>query len=390
MSTRRLGRVVIVGGGIAGLTAGETLRAHGYDGELVVVGDEPYPAYSRPALSKALLHDLGDVSSHRLPEPEIDATMRLGVRASGLDPERRVVVLDGGEELPYDGLVIATGTRARRLGPEGCGELTLRGLDDALSLRERLAGRPSVLVVGAGPLGMEIASGCLDAGADVTVVSQGAPLSRQLGDYLSALLVRAAEARGLRILETAGARVLSGTEVLTAEGERLAADLVVTAAGDAPHTEWLAGSGLPVDGRLVVDSRGRVPGCAEVVAAGDVAAVPTKQGVRRVPFWTSAIDQAKAAGAALLLGDDAPELTLQPYFWTEQFGLSLKVCGDLVLEGEPELVDGDPEAGSMLLRWPQPDGTATAVAVNYRIPVPRLRRMTRPGADAPLRAIALA
>jgi len=370
-------RRVVVGNGIAGLTAGEALRAGGYDGELVVVGEEPHPPYSRPALSKALLRDLADVSSHRLPEPETEAVEMLGVRATGLDPARRVVRLDDGSETSYDGLAIATGTRARRLGPEGCGELTLRGLDDALALQERLAARPSVIVVGAGPLGMEIASGCLDAGCEVTLVARGAPLATQLGAVLSGVLTRAAVGRGLRIVTSSSARVLDGTAV-EADGRLLSADLVISAVGDEPNVEWLADSGLLVGGALVVDSRGRLTGLSGVVAAGDVATFPTKHGPRRVPLWTSAIDQAKTAAAGLLRGDAAPELVFQPYFWTEQFGLSLKVCGDLVFSGAPEVVVGDLAGDSMLLRWAQPDGTATVAAVNHRIPVPKLRRMTHP------------
>ena len=112
-----------------------------------------------------------------------------------------------------------------------------------------------------------------------------------------------------------------------------------------------------------------------VVAAGDVAAFPTLRGLRRVPLWTSAIEQSKVAGPALVLGDGAPELDFQPYFWTEQFGLNLKASGFLPLAGAPESAEGDPSTGPALLRWAHGDGTGTAVAVNYRIPVPRLRRL---------------
>ena len=169
----RIERVVVVGNGIAGLTAADSLRASGFDGELTVVGDEPYAAYSRPALSKALLRDGDDMSSHELPPATHGAKEVLGTRASGLDTERRLVSLDDGTVLPYERLVIASGSRSRRLS-ELPGELTLRGLDDALALRSRLGARPSVVVIGGGPLGMEIASGCLTAGCRVTLVSQGA------------------------------------------------------------------------------------------------------------------------------------------------------------------------------------------------------------------------
>ncbi|MET9368890.1 NAD(P)/FAD-dependent oxidoreductase [Streptomyces griseoflavus] len=380
MSTATLKRVVVVGNGIAGLTAADTLREAGFDGELTVVGDEPHPAYSRPALSKALLLDHADMASHRLPPAGHGATELLGVRATGLDPDRRRVTLEDGTVLPYDRVVLATGSRARRLS-DLPGELTLRGLDDALTLRGRLAARPSVVVVGGGPLGMEIASGCLAAGCEVTVVSQGVPLVLQLGPYLAGVLVGAARERGLAVVETGAARIEGhggDARVVLAEGPVLEAEVILTAAGDVPNTEWLAGSGLTAKGAVPVDTRGLVR--PDVAAVGDLAAFPTARGVRRVPLWSSAIEQAKVAARALVRGDEAPELDFQSYFWTEQFGLSLKAVGDLPVEGAPEYVDGSPGGGPALMRWPHADGTADAVALDYRIPVPRLRRMTRAAA----------
>lgn len=141
--------------------------------------------------------------------------------------------------------------------------------------------------------------------------------------------------------------------------------------------EWLADSGLLTAGQLVVDSRGRVR--HDIVACGDVCAFPTPHGVRRVPLWTSAIEQAKVAARGLLDGDAAPELAFQPYFWTEQFGLSLKCVGPMPATDDPEVIDGDPHSGTALLRWDLGDGTASAAALNYRIPVPKLRRLASPG-----------
>ncbi len=161
--------------------------------------------------------------------------------------------------------------------------------------------------------------------------------------------------------------------VALADGRIIGAELLLTAVGDVPNTEWLAGSGLPGAGALAVDTRGRIS--QEIVAAGDVAAVPTGSGHARSPIWHSAIEQARVAAVALLRGDDAPELSAQPYFWTEQFDLNIRVAGTTPLLGEPEFVDGDDPAGPALLRWRHEDGTATAVSVNFRIPIPRLRRL---------------
>ena len=384
-------RIVVLGNGIAGLTAAESLRDAGFDGELTIVGEEAHAPYSRPALSKAALLD-DEPSVLRLPESTHGATELLGVTAHRLDPDRRTVELSDGQTLPYDGLVIATGSRARRLTDplraEAPEELTLRALDDMVRLRARLADHPSVLVVGGGPLGMEIASGAIDAGCAVTLVELGRPLHRHLGTYLSDLIVDAATLRGLDLRTTGCVEVRragAGVEAVLGDGSVVTADLLVSAVGDLPNLDVLAGSGLLADGQLVVDSRGRaaVDGHPrpDIVAAGDVATFATPTGPRRVPLWTSAIDQARVAALALLRGDAAPELAFTPYFWTDQFGLNIRASGPCPPSGDPKVVDGDPATGSALLRWDapatDPDGSGTAVAVSYRIPVPRLRRLAQ-------------
>ncbi|MEB7447186.1 MULTISPECIES: NAD(P)/FAD-dependent oxidoreductase [Arthrobacter] len=381
-------RIVVVGNGIAGLTACDALRSAGFDGELTVVGSETHQPYSRPALSKALLHGNDQLTAHELPDPSHGATELLGVSAAGLDVEAQLVRLEDGTDVPYDGLVIASGSRARRLSERvpggtsdgGSREVTLRTFDDALALKERVAGQPSVVVIGGGALGMEVASGCLHAGCDVTLVSDGPPLSHQLGGHLSQLFVEAALREGLRVVDGGRARVVesgSGAQVVLADGTELSADLVVSAVGDEPNTGWLADSGLLTDGELHTDSRGRVR--PEIVAAGDVACFPAGEGASRVPLWTSAIEQAKTAALGLLHGDAAPELEFQPYFWTEGFGLSLKSIGATPVSGPPDFCETEAQEGSQLLYWQHADGSGTAVAVNYRIPIPKLRRLANTG-----------
>ncbi len=370
-----LRRIVVVGNGIAGLTAADSLRAAGFDGELTIVGAEAQPAYSRPALSKALLRADADLTAHELPAPDHGAAELLGRAASGLDPERRVLSLDDGSKLGYDGLVIASGSRARRLGVSA-DEFVLRTLDDALVLRARIASRPDLVVVGGGPLGMEVASGALHAGCRVTLVTNQPPMMRHLGTHLGHTITAAAVARGLTLIVTSEARVIERdgrSAVALIDGSVVEGDLLLTAVGDIPNTEWLAGSDLPSGGALAVDSRGRLR--PDIVAAGDVAAVPTASGHSRSPIWHSAIEQARVAAVALLRGDAAPELQARPYFWTEQFDLSVRVAGRMPLAGEPEFIDGDDPAGPALLCWRHEDGTATAVSVNYRIPIPHLRRL---------------
>jgi NADPH-dependent 2,4-dienoyl-CoA reductase/sulfur reductase-like enzyme len=228
------------------------------------------------------------------------------------------------------------------------------------------------VVVGGGPLGMEIASGCLAAGCRVTLVSQGRPLLQQLGPHLADVFVAAALAHGLTVVETAEARLAGEHRVVLADGAVLDAELVVSAVGDVPNTAWLASTGLVTGGVLRADARGLVR--PEIAAAGDLAVYPTPYGPRRIPLWSSAIEQAKVAAVALLRGEDAPALQFQPYFWTEQFGLALKAVGHLPAPGEPTYVDGEP-GGPALLRWP-----GAAAALNYRIPIPRLRRVSQAAA----------
>jgi NADPH-dependent 2,4-dienoyl-CoA reductase/sulfur reductase-like enzyme len=370
-----LERIVVVGNGIAGLTSADSLRAGGFDGELTIVGAEHRRAYSRPALSKALLRTDTDLTAHELPAPDHGAVELLGVTAVALDPERRILALDDGSDLSYDGLVVASGSRARRLG-NGADEYVLRTLDDALALRARIASRPDVVIVGGGPLGMEVASGALAAGCRVTLVTNEPPMARLLGAHLGTTITTAALALGLELIVSAEARVvqLDGRSVVELpDGRTIAGDLLLTAVGDIPNTEWLATSGLLHDGVLRVDSRGRLR--PDIVAAGDVAAVPTAQGHARSPIWNSAIAQARVASAALLQGDEAAELIAQPYFWTEQFGLDIRIAGPTPLLGDPVMLEGDSSAGPALLHWQHADGTGTAVAVNYRIPIPRLRRL---------------
>ncbi len=304
-------RIVVVGNGIAGLTAGDALRSAGFDGELTIVGDEHHAPYSRPALSKAALLDDDEITSHLLPEPDHGATEILGVGTTGLDVSRRVVGLSDGSDLAYDALVIASGSRARRLGVRPAGrdsaEITLRGLDDAKELRRRVADRPPVVVIGGGALGMEVASGCAALGCEVTLVSRRPPMVTQLGSCLSEIFVAAAKAAGVAVRSSSTISMAERdgrARVALDDGTVIEVGLVISAIGDVPNTEWLATSGLLTDGDLRVDTRGRIR--PDIVAAGDVAAFPTAWGVRRVPLWTSAIEQAKVAGPALLRGDEAP------------------------------------------------------------------------------------
>lgn len=370
--------VVVVGGSIAAVTAAETLRREGFDGAITVVADEEHLPYSRVPLSKGVLGGREPLESVALPTLGDDIVFRTGRQAVALHPERRRIEVAGGEQLPYDGLVIATGGRARRIGrPDQTGELVLRTRDDAERLSAALTGAAEILVVGGGVLGMEIASTCRSLGFGVTVVDREPPLQRLLGPWLADLIVSAARDRGVRFAVQPDGVSLLGTERIEGVAlgaRRLTADVVITACGDLPNTGWLESSGLAPGGLLIADDlAGVAPG---VVAAGDVAARRAPDGtVRRDPFWTNAVQQGQLAARALLQPGEMRPPRRDPYFWTEHTGLSVKISGPLPVAGPPEVLAGSVAEGSGLLRWLDPDAGPTAVALNHRMSVVALKRL---------------
>ncbi|MEU8246504.1 FAD-dependent oxidoreductase [Nonomuraea sp. NPDC048916] len=371
--------IVVVGGSAAAVTAADALRQYGHEGTITIVSEERHTPYVRPPLSKGMLKGTETPESVLMPPLRADIDFRPRTRAVGLDRERRRVLLDGDEELPYDGLVVASGARARRLRAEDADEFVVRDLDDALRLRAALAGAGSLLVVGGGFLGMEIASTARGLGLEVTVVDRDPPLVRQFGSFLAEHMTRAALDEGVRIVRSPdGVELLGGdriTGVRTSGGETLEADVVVSAVGDLPNVEWLAGSGLGDPAGLLVDDRCRVaPG---IVAAGDVVArVSTRTGrPRRTPHWGSAIDQARTAAQALLKGDEAPPYRPAPYFWTEQWGFDIKICGEVQPGSAAEILFGAMSERSALIQWTRDGAPVAAATVNHRMPLVKLRRL---------------
>ena len=368
--------VVVVGGSIAALTAAETLRLDGHDGPITLLSDEGDRPYSRVPLSKAVLAGEEPPSYALLLAPAADIDIRLGCRADRLDTVRRRIVVAGGEEIGYDKLVIATGARARRLSTRP-DELVLRTLDDAAALGGRIAAARSVLVVGGGFLGMEIASTCRSLGKTVTVIDRDPPLLRLLGPWLADVLTSAARDLGIGIVHAPeGVELIGspGIEGARHAGGTLTADVVISAVGDVPNIEWLHGSGLELAGGVVVDGSCRAT--ADIVAAGDVAVRRVAGSVQpRRPHWTNAVEQGRAAARALLASGDDVDYVPDPYFWTRQCGLDVKISGELPLTGEPTVLDGDVGDLAALLQWPRRDGLTTAVALNHKTPVIKLKAL---------------
>ncbi|MGY1983503.1 NAD(P)/FAD-dependent oxidoreductase [Nocardia gipuzkoensis] len=366
--------IVVVGESIAGVTAARELRTLGHTGRLTIIGADELGGYSRPPLSKAVLHDPGSEGSllYRLDDLEVDLLREAAVTT---DFDSRTVTTATGRTLAYDALIAATGADARRLATGGqTGELVLRTLEDARTLRARLSTATSAIVVGAGFLGMEVASACVARGIAVTVIDVDPPLRRILGPFLSDAVCARAEQHGVRIVQTPRLVTLTGDPVcgvILGDGSESTADLVVTCAGEVPNTSWLDGSGVAGERGIGIDHL-CATAIAGVYAAGDVA-YSIRDGLR-APFWSNAVAQGKVA-AASALGLAASTYATDDYFWTEILGISIKIVGPLPLVGEPTSVAGSIADGAALLTWKQADRRPTVVAYGIRKSVAALRKM---------------
>jgi 3-phenylpropionate/trans-cinnamate dioxygenase ferredoxin reductase component len=353
--------VVIVGASLAGLSTARALRQQGFDGQVTVVGAEPWRPYDRPPLSKAYLAGSVDRTSLDLspPEEDLEVRWRLGVAAVALDRAAGAVRLADGAEIAGDAVVIATGAAARTLPgtPPMDGLCALRTVDDAEALRRRLVPGARLVVIGAGFIGAEVASTAAGLGVEVTVVEpQPVPLAGAVGTRVGRTLTGLYAKHGVTLLTGLGvARVrerggrVDGVELT--DGRALAADVVLLGIGARPTVDWLAGSGLELDDGVRCDRelRTAVP---TVFAVGDCArpqhgwtGAPT-----RLEHWTAAIDQPSVAVAALLRGDPAAPAgagyRAVPYFWSDQFGVRLQFAGHLRGGEQIRAVEGDYQVGT--------------------------------------------
>ncbi len=397
-------RVLVAGAGMAGLRSADAVRKSGFDGEITVVGAEPHMPYNRPPLSKDGIgaeFDAAQLPFRVARAAAMSIRWRLGEPAIAADLAARTVTLADGTVLGWDGLVIATGVRSRRLDLPGprAGRHAIRTLDDLSELRKDLELARHVVVVGGGFIGCEVAAAARTRGLDVTIVEpEPLPMRRPLGDELAAELLRRHESHGVRFrLGTAPAAFEGGASgggdrvraVTLTDGTTLDADLVVESVGSRPNTEWLDGNGLDLADGVACDERLRVlaggtPASAarddlaaigatealavrdDVVAAGDVARYPHPLlfgASRRIEHWTVATDTAKyaaarlgrylsgaAAGGGAPGGDAADDggFAAVPTFWSDQYEMRIQSFGvtglpDVrVLEGS---LDGDVAIG---------------------------------------------
>ena len=332
---------LIIGAGQAGGWAAVTLRQAGFAGRIVLIGAEPWLPYERPPLSKAVL--TAEIEppiayfrdSARYDEHGIDVL--LGCRAVAIDATARRVRLADGQTLGYDRLLLATGGRARALTvPGGERALCLRTLEDARTIRARLATARRVVCIGAGVIGLEVAASARARGAAVTVLETAArPMGRSVSPEGADFVARLHRDAGVDLRCGVAVAAIEpgpgGSErVLTADGSAFSADLVLAGVGMERVLDLAVAAGLALDGGIAVDAWGRSSDPA-IFAAGDVAAFlhPLFPGRRlRLESWRHAQNHGIAVGRAMaMVGAEAPPYDDIPWFWTDQHGVNLQVAG---------------------------------------------------------------
>jgi NADPH-dependent 2,4-dienoyl-CoA reductase/sulfur reductase-like enzyme len=378
----------VIGASLAGLSAARALRRQGFDGELTVVGAEARRPYDRPPLSKEFL--AGDIDEAdlalELDDENLEARWLLGAHATGLDTGAGAVTLVDGTEVRADGVVVATGARARSLpGTQHlAGVHVLRTIDDALALRKDLRPGARLLVIGAGFIGAEVASTATKLGLDVTVIEvAGTPLANALGGMLGAAVARLHSRHGTRLFCGVGVSGLTGTERVTgvklADGRQLAADVVVAGVGAIPNVEWLGGSGLELANGVVCDAGGATS-IPNVVAVGDCAAwyEPCVGASHRVEHWTGARDRSAVAVSTLLAGHYQGDPVKPPYFWSDQYGCRIQFAGFARAGDQITFEAGDLDDHSFLAVYRRDDRPVAVLGVDQPRLFTRIRRQLEP------------
>ncbi len=385
--------LVVVGASRAGLFAVDGARRAGYGGTITLVGNEPHLPYDRPPLSKEFL-----TATDAEPQPpvyrsrealrdKLGVDLRIGAPATCLDVDARTVWL-ADEPVTYTALVIATGSTPRRLpGSDDNsldGVVTLRTLDDALSIRTAFERTARLVVVGAGLIGSEVASAARKRGVTVTVVEpMPTPLARVVGEQSGAVCARLHERNGTTLLTGVFVTDLKGSnrveQVLLSDGTSLDADLVVVGIGVEPETGWLRDCGLDLTGGLVCDATLNA-GSAGIFGAGDVVrwTPPNSAEPVRLENWTSAAEQGRLAGRNAVLPEDAEAFTTVPYVWSDQYGTRLQFVGDVAADEVVTLLDSEADEAYVALHRTGARLTG-AFGMNQTRLLPRLRAMIARG-----------
>jgi 3-phenylpropionate/trans-cinnamate dioxygenase ferredoxin reductase component len=343
-------RVVIIGAGQAGVQAVQSLRAAGYAGEMVMIGDEPFPPYQRPPLSKTYLS--GDLARERLflkPDgffTDSNCELRTGVRATAIDRAGKNVALADGGTVQYSKLLLTTGTHPRKIRVPGAGlagVFYLRGIEDVDQLRPAFAPGMKLSIVGGGYIGLEVAAVAQKRGLEVTVIEcEKRLMPRTASPAISKFYEMVHRAAGVNLALGAAAQAFTGetrVEGVLAGGEMIPADIVLVGIGVIANDELAREAGIACGDGIIVDEFTRTSD-PDVFAAGDCTQHPSRDGsLIRLESVQNAIEQAKCA-AATIAGDPKSYRDV-PWFWSDQYDLKLQIAGiarsgdTLVLRGEP-------------------------------------------------------
>lgn len=374
--------IIIAGAGQAGMRAAETLRRLEYDGGIVLIGDEPYPPYQRPPLSKRFL--LGEMSQEQLwlqgdgffSQNAIE--LMVGTRVAAIDPGLKRVRLSNGSELDYHKLILTTGSHARRLpvaGADLAGVYALRTIADVVHLREAVAGAGRIAIIGGGYIGLEVAAVLREQGRGVVVLEgEDRLLKRAMSPLMSAFFLKlhvrhGAEMRlGEKVVRLLGEQHVSAVEL--DHGERIAADLVLVAVGGRANDAMASAAGLSCQDGIIVDEHGLA--APDIYAAGDCARFPSRRYGRMVRLESvqNANDQARAVAQAIA-GTPEPYDPV-PWFWSDQYDVKLQIAG-LAQGFDRHVTEGDPESGSFSVAYFHGDHLLAVDAVN----APRAHMLSR-------------
>ena len=355
---------VIVGGGMAGAIAAQTLREEGFDGKITLLGQEPNAPYERPPLSKDYLQGKAERDSIFVhPEPwyaEHAVELSLGSAVTSLDPASRTVTTATGERMSYDKLLLATGSKPRHLDVPGAdldGAYYLRNVEDSDGLKIKFADANRVVIIGAGWIGLETAAAARAAGLDVTLLVSGdLPLEHVLGPEVAPIFDELHRSHGVDLRYRTTAVELTGrhgtvTGVMLSDGTRIDADMIIVGVGVAPRTELAAAAGLKIDNGIVVDEHLRTSD-PDIFAAGDIAQTYSPRLGRhiRVEHWANARRQGAVAAKAML-GQDAVDVR-PSYFFTDQYDLSMEYTGDIGPTGYDRVIfRRHADSNEMIVFW---------------------------------------
>jgi 3-phenylpropionate/trans-cinnamate dioxygenase ferredoxin reductase component len=374
--------IIIAGAGQAGVRAAETLRRLGYDGAVMLIGDEPYPPYQRPPLSKKFL--LGEMRKEQLwlqgdgffTQNAIE--LMVGRQVGAIDAGLKRVQLTDGSEYSYHKLILTTGSHARRLpvsGADLAGVHTLRTIADVLHLREAMAGAGRVAIIGGGYIGLEVAAVLREQGKAVVVLEgEDRLLKRAMSPLMSAFFLKLHTAHGadVRLGETVVRLIGQGhvSAVALDHGEPVAADLVLVAVGGRANDALASAAGIACQDGIMVDAHGLA--APDIYAAGDCARFPSRRYGRlvRLESVQNANDQARAVAQAIV---GTPEVyDPVPWFWSDQYDVKLQIAG-LAQGFDRHVTEGDPESGSFSVSYFHGDRLLAVDAVN----APRAHMLAR-------------